>query len=690
MNKTPQELTFETPVTALRNIGPEKAKLFAKRNIYTIGDLLHAYPRDYENRGDIVPLSDCRDGETHAVLVTCLDKPAEGKTYSGIPYVRMLARDDSATLTVTFFGKPFLTSVIRKGAKYRLYGKFTVGLYGAESSTPDIEPANGRDPLPDILPVYPMTAGMTQNLMRKAVDQCLPLCARIRETLPEEIRKTYGLMGKKEYVRQLHRPSSAEALEQAKRSAAFEDLLVFQLALRSMRAEKETQPAPVFRTDGPPLSDALPFQLTGAQKRVITDVFSDLRKGIPMARLVQGDVGSGKTVIAAAALECCARNGMQGVLLAPTELLAEQHYATLRKWLEPRGVRIALLTASVRESGKKEIRKQLKNGEIDLLIGTHAVLQETVVFKSLGLVVTDEQHRFGVRQRAALLERSEQNEQGLRAHMLVMSATPIPRSLSLILYGDLDVSVLDELPPGRQPVQTMVLLPKDRERIYLSIRRQLRQGGQAYIICPLVEDGEDESSSRMSAESCFQDLQTRVFPDIPMGLVHGKLSGTEKAEAMRAFSEGKTRILVATSVIEVGVDVPNANVMLIENAECFGLSQLHQLRGRIGRGSRKSFCVLLNGSGKENSRLDIMCRTADGFKIAEADLAQRGPGDFFGVAQSGEMPIGNADFADMRLVAETREALDGILPRIREDVFEPLRLAVSVRTQSAGNGKTVN
>ncbi|MBO4366781.1 MAG: ATP-dependent DNA helicase RecG, partial [Clostridia bacterium] len=661
---------------------------FAKRNIYTIGDLLHAFPRNYENRGDIRLLSDCRDGETHAVLVTCVDKPSEGKTYSGIPYVRMLARDGSASLTVTFFGKPFLASVIRKGAKYRLYGKFTVGLYGAESNTPEIEPAGGRSPLPDILPVYPMTAGMTQNLMRKTVEQCLHLCARIRETLPEEIRQTYGLMGKKEYVRQLHCPDSMEALERAKRSAAFEDLLVFQLALRSMRAEKETQPAPVFRADYAPLSDALPFTLTGAQKRVIEDVFSDFGKGVPMARLVQGDVGSGKTVIAAAALECCARNGMQGVLLAPTELLAEQHFATLRRWLEPRGVKIALLTASIRESEKKEIRKRLNAGEIDLLIGTHAVLQESVAFRSIGLVVTDEQHRFGVRQRAALLERSERNEQGLRAHMLVLSATPIPRSLSLILYGDLDVSVLDELPPGRQPVQTMVLLPEDRERIYKSIRRQLTAGGQAYIICPLVEDGED--GSRMSAESCYEDLRTRVFPDIPMGLVHGKLSGAEKAEAMKAFSEGKTRILVATSVIEVGVDVPNANVMLIENAECFGLSQLHQLRGRIGRGSRKSFCVLLNGSGKENSRLDIMCKTADGFKIAEADLAQRGPGDFFGVAQSGEMPLGTADFADMRLVAETREALDAILPRMGEEAFEPLRLAVSARTRSAGNGRTVN
>lgn len=688
MKQTSREWTFASPVTELRNIGPEKAKLFAKRNIQTIGDLLHAYPRDYEYRGRVVPLSDCRDGEIHAVLVTCTDNPSTGKTYSGVPFVRMFARDESASLTVTFFGKPFLASVIRKGGRYRLYGRFTMGLYGAESNTPEIEQAGYGTRLRDIVPVYPMTAGMTQNLMRKAVEQCLPLCGRIREVLPDDVRETYGLMSKKEYVRQLHAPSAEEDLMRAKRSAAFEELLVFQIALRSLRAEKEKQPAPVFRTDGPPLADALPFALTGAQKRVLSEVFTDLRKGVPMSRLVQGDVGSGKTVIAAATLECCARNGMQGVLLAPTELLAEQHFATLKKWLEPRGVRIALLTASVRESVKKQIRSELENGEIDVVVGTHAVLQESVAFQSLGLVVTDEQHRFGVRQRAALLERSERNADGLRAHMLVLSATPIPRSLSLILYGDLDISVLDELPPGRQPVQTMVLLPEDRERIYKSVRRQILQGGQAYIICPLVEDGED--ASRMAAESYYEDLKTRVFPDIPMGLVHGRLSGTEKAEAMKAFSEGETRILVATSVIEVGVDVPNANVMLIENAECFGLSQLHQLRGRVGRGSRKSYCVLLNGSGKENGRLDVLCRTADGFQIAEADLLQRGPGDFFGVAQSGEMPVGNAQFTDMRLVAETKEALNAVLPRLSEASFEQLRLAVSEKTRLSGNGKTVN
>lgn len=688
LKKEKPEMTFSSPVTAIRGIGPEKAKLFAKKNIYTVGDLLHTYPREYEDRGKIVPLSECGDGNVHAVLVTCVERPLIGKTYTGIPYVRMSARDDSALVSVTFFGKTYLSSMIRPGRRYRLYGKFTVGLYGAESNTPDIEPADGTHPLPAILPVYPLTSGMTQNMIRTAIGGCLHLCGRIRETVPEDIRASHGLLTKKETVRQLHRPESDELLKKAQRTAAFEDLLVFQLAVRSMRAEKEHFSAPVFHSSGKSFTDSLPFLLTGAQKRVIREVFSDLGKGFPMARLVQGDVGSGKTVIAAAALELCAQNGMQSVMLAPTELLAEQHCKTISRWLEPAGIRVALLTSSVRASEKKEIKKRLAAGDIDVLIGTHAVLQEDVVFSSLGLVVTDEQHRFGVRQRAALLERSERSGGRSRAHMLVMSATPIPRSLSLILYGDLDVSVLDELPAGRQPIETMILLPEDRDRIYKSIRRQIGLGGQAYIICPLVEESED--SSRSAVEQYYENLRTNVFPDIPLGLVHGRLSGNEKANAMRDFSEGKTKILVSTTVIEVGVDVPNANVMLIENAECFGLSQLHQLRGRIGRGQRKSFCVLLNGSGKDNARLEIMRDTSDGFKIAEADLKQRGPGDFFGEAQSGEMPLNGAYFADMPLVAETKEVLESILPKIGDERFASLRDAAARKAGANGGGKTVN
>ena len=409
-----------------------------------------------------------------------------------------------------------------------------------------------------------------------------------------------------------------------------------------------------------------------------------------MTRLVQGDVGSGKTVVAAAALERCARNGYQAVLLAPTEILAEQHAQKLAGWFEPRGIRTALLTASVPKKQKTAIKQALKAGEIDVLVGTHAVLQGDVTFASLGLVVTDEQHRFGVRQRALLLERSEQT--GPRPHMLVLSATPIPRSLSLILYGDLDVTLLRELPPGRQPIETMVLLPKDRERIYASIRRQLAQGGQAYIICPLVEENAEleNASPKKAAEGYFTELQNGAFAGIPMGLIHGKLPAAKKAEAMAAFAAGETKLLISTTVIEVGVDVPNANVMLIENAECFGLSQLHQLRGRIGRGTRKSFCVLLNGSGEPCERLDTLRDSSDGFVIAEADLRQRGPGDFFGERQSGEMVLHAASLTDVPLIAETSKALDEILPHLEEPAYRALTAAAVRVVQRAGNGKTLN
>ncbi|MBP5231458.1 MAG: ATP-dependent DNA helicase RecG [Clostridia bacterium] len=697
-----KEITFSSPITVIRGIGPEKAKLFAKKNLKTVGDLLRFYPREYQDRGQIRPLSACGDGEEHAVLVRCTERPETGRTYSGVPFVRVRARDDSASLTVTFFGRTYLGSVIRQGRTYRLYGKFTVGFCGAESVNPDVEPADGNQPLPAILPIYPLTAGMTQHMVRSAVSSCLYLCARIRETLPEDVRASYGLLSKKETVRQLHRPESEDLRKQADRTAAFEDLLVFQLALRRLRSGREQVSAPVFRPCSASFTENLPFALTGAQKRAVGEILSDLSSGRPMARLVQGDVGSGKTVVAAAALECCARNGMQAVLLAPTELLAEQHGATISRWLEPLGIRVSVLTSSVRASEKKNLKRKLAAGEIDVLIGTHAVLQEDVVFRALGMIVTDEQHRFGVRQRAALLERSEQAGEGdasaSRAHMLVMSATPIPRSLSLILYGDLDVSVLDELPAGRQPIETMILYPEDRDRIYRAIRRQIGYGGQAYIICPLVEDQEnpeEETADRgkpdfAAAETYYEDLRSRVFPDLQVGLVHGRMSGAEKAEAMRSFASGETKILVSTTVIEVGVDVPNANVMLIENAERFGLSQLHQLRGRIGRGSRKSFCVLLNGSGKDNPRLNVMRETSDGFRIAEEDLKQRGPGDFFGEAQSGAMALPAGCFANMALVAETKAVLESILPKIEEPEFVSLRDAAARMTALAGDGKTVN
>lgn len=663
--------------------------MFASLGVQTAEDLLNLLPKRYEERGKVELLRDCNDGGVHSVVVTCTAQPLLGKTYGGVDTVRMQAEDASAPVQVTFFGKKYLLPMLRPGRKYRLYGKVMMGLYGAEMNTPDVEPVLAGKPLPAVLPIYPLCAGLTQNAVRSAVAAVLPLCDGMEDPIPESIRRAHGLLGRGDALRILHTPESTEELLAAKRTAAFSELLVFQLALRSMRKAKDGAKAfPMKPFSEPSFLDKLPFTPTGAQKRAIGEILADLSESTPMTRLVQGDVGSGKTVVAAAAMEYCARNGRQAVLLAPTEILASQHYEKLKNWFEPLGLRTALLTAGVPKKQKDAVKEALQNGGIDLLVGTHAVLQGDVRFARLGLVVTDEQHRFGVRQRALLLDRSEESDRKERAHMLVMSATPIPRSLSLILYGDLDVSLLDELPPGRQPIETMVLLPSDRNRIYASIRRQIGMGGQAYVICPLVE--ENEESEKKAAESYFRELQNGGLSGIPMGLIHGRMTPAEKASAMSDFAAGTTKVLVSTTVIEVGVDVPNANVMLVENAEGFGLSQLHQLRGRIGRGSRKSFCVLINGSGKPNARLETMRETSDGFRIAEADLEQRGPGDFFGDKQSGELVLRCASLADMPLIEETRRTLDAILPHIREPAYHLLRAEAVRLVRTAGSGKTIN
>ncbi len=691
----PYELTFDSPLSFVRGVGETRSQQFAKRGVYTVGDLLSFYPRAYEDRGNILPLRDCTDGGIHAVEVVCTSLPVSGRARSGLEYFRFCAEDDTGTLTVTVFNRRFLLSQIVVGRRYRLYGRIAMGLCGAEAVSPEIELIVPGKPLEAVLPVYPLSDGLTQKLVRNVVKNCLPLCEKLPEFLPEDVRKKYDLLPRGEAIRRLHEPKDVEEIVQAKRTVAFEELLSFQLALRRMRHAKDGAAAPPLPPpgEGGSFLERLPFPLTGAQEQAIREIFADLEKPVPMARLVQGDVGSGKTVVAAAAIERCVRNGRQAVLLAPTEILAEQHFGKLVEWFRPAKVRIALLTSAVPKKWKETVKKELEAGEVDVLVGTHAVLQGDVRFASLGLVVTDEQHRFGVRQRAALLERGEQA--GLRPHMLVLSATPIPRSLSLILYGDLDVTLLQELPPGRQPIRTMVLLPKDRSRIYASIRRQILLGGQAYIICPLVGDGadgepEEDGDDRKSAESYFAELRSGAFSDIPMGLLHGRMSPSRKAEVMRAFAAGETKVLVATTVVEVGVDVPNANVMLIENAERFGLSQLHQLRGRIGRGARASFCVLLNSSGGPCERLDVLANSSDGFQIAEEDLKQRGPGDFFGDRQSGELVLHAASLADLPLIKETARAVEEVLGHLEEPDYRALSDEADAIVRRAGNGKTIN
>ena len=484
-----------------------------------------------------------------------------------------------------------------------------------------------------VLPIYPLTAGLTNAAMLMAVRQALAVCDPLAEILPEQVRLEYGILGAARAYSAIHEPASMAEAEMAKKRLIFEEFFVFSAGLALMRASRAVKHTkPYENLNLKPFISALPFSLTGAQKQAIEEILRDLHSGSPMNRLVQGDVGSGKTMVAAAAAYCAAQNGAQTALMAPTEILAEQHYHSLSQLLEPLGLRMALLTGSMTPKQKREVRETLAAGEVDFAVGTHALLSDATVFHNLGLVVTDEQHRFGVAQRAKL------SAKGCDPHLLVMSATPIPRTLALLMYGDLEVSIINELPPGREPVDTFLVNESYRPRINAFIRKQVAEGHQCFVVCPAVE--ENEELGLKAATVWAESLQKTVFPDLRIALIHGQMKGSEKEGVMTAFAAGEAEVLVATTVIEVGVDVPNATLMVIEDADRFGLSQLHQLRGRVGRGSAKSFCILTSRNKNPDTlqRLKALCKTTDGFKIAEEDLRLRGPGDFFGSRQSG-LPV---------------------------------------------------
>lgn len=682
------ELKLDTPIKNLRGIGSARAALFTAIGIETAEDLLYYFPRRYENRGAVFSIAEAPDDEPCALIVTIDGMPSERRSKNGLLYTKVMATDGTGFVELVFFNQRWISKTLTKGRVFRVYGQLERGLAGCTMRSPVIEAVYEGRQLQDIIPVYPLVKGLTQKVISDAVRQILPLCDKIINTLPEEIISAYGLVNKGEAIRMMHFPTDMEKLDRARRTLAFEELTVFRLALSKMKSLSRQYKAPKMDFKGTGIAkffSSLPFSLTSAQERVVKEIFNDLCKDTPMMRLVQGDVGSGKTVIAAAAIYFTVKNGLQAAMMAPTEILATQHYHTLKKLLEPFGITVALLTGSVKQKEKEQIKQGLADGSIDVAVGTHALIQGDVEYKALGIAVTDEQHRFGVMQRATLVEKGEQNV--LRAHTLVMSATPIPRTLSLILYGDLDVSVIDVLPPGRQKIETYAVTGEYRERVYAFIRKQIEMGHQAYIICPLVE--ENEELNRKAVEEYAEELRKNVFCDIKIGFLHGRLSSKEKDRVMREFCSGESKILVSTTVVEVGVDVPNATVMLIENADCFGLSQLHQLRGRIGRGKAKSYCILMSDSKSEKAkeRLNIMAKTSDGFAIAEADLKQRGPGDFFGERQSGEIAFRCADIADMKLLAETGEAVQKI-KSIEPD--SELYKAVERFFQKTKDGKTLN
>lgn len=651
-----------TNVRYVKGIGEQRAKALGKLGIETLRDLIAWFPRRYDDRTAIKPIADLVPGESACVAAMVAAPPTLSHIRRGLDLVKVRAVDESGVLDVTFFNQTWLKNSLIQGETYLFYGKAEGNLLRRQMASPVVEPVGRREMTGRIVPIYPLTAGVSQLILSRSIRQGLDACADILpDVLPDEVRQSHHLCRIGYAYENIHFPESPEALDLARRRLAFEELFLFTIGLRRLRRRREVvHVPPCGHVDMEQFYGALPFTLTDAQRRCVEEALRDMKSGTPMNRLCQGDVGSGKTMVAAACAFFCVKNGRQAALMAPTEILAQQHYAGLSPLLENLNIRCALLTGSTPARTKRSISAQLAAGEIDFVIGTHALISGGVEYRDLGLVVTDEQHRFGVSQRAAL------SAKGAHPHILVMSATPIPRTLALILYGDLDVSIIDQLPPGRRPIDTFAVPGSYHPRVYNFIRKLVAEGRQAYIVCPMVEENDELPDERKAVTAYAKMLQAEVFPDLRVSFVHGKMKPKEKDTVMTAFAGGEADILVSTTVIEVGVDVPNAAVMVIENAERFGLSQLHQLRGRVGRGKHQSYCVLISDNQNEETRarLKVMTKTADGFKIAEEDLRLRGPGDFFGQRQHGLPGLKVADLGcDTKLLREAQAAADALLDR---------------------------
>lgn len=679
-------MQLESRVDCLPGVGPARAKALGKLGILTLRDLLSYFPRDYEDRSVKGSIADLPEDVPVCFEAMVTESFYTARLRRGLDVTKGKLSDHTAQVTVSFFHGAYVANALQYGESYVFYGKLTGKGRARQMTNPYFEKLGEGKLVGGIIPIYPLTAGISHAFLAGLIRRVLPLAHELEETLPPWVREEYQLAQVEFTYESVHFPRDWEALGLARRRLVFEEFLLLRLGLSLLRERRREEGGLVFtKGDLTPFLQSLPFSPTGAQRRAMEEMAKDMGAERPMNRLLQGDVGSGKTVVAAGLIWLAFQNGCQSALMAPTDLLARQHYRTMEGLLAPFGLRLGLLTGSLTEKQKRSLREAAALGEVDLLIGTHALITQEVAFSRLGLVVTDEQHRFGVLQRAAL---TAKGGEATPPHALVMSATPIPRTLALLVFGDLDLSILDELPPGRSPVETYLIGEDKRGRLYDFIRTQVGEGRQVYVVCPTVEEG--GPLELKAAEQYGKQLKEEVFPDLSVGIIHGRMKPREKERVMEAFVGGELAILVSTTVIEVGVDVPNASLMVVENAERFGLSQLHQLRGRVGRGALKAYCILVSDSKSQQSkeRLSVLKGSTDGFHIAEEDLKLRGPGDFFGARQHGLPQLKLANLAsDLTLLEAAQAAAFQLLekdPNLEGLAHQPLRRQVQELFSQAG------